>query len=263
MLMKDCDFSIIIPAYNNLELFKRALGSVLKQEKVSFEIIVVDDSINDDIETYVYIINQPSIRYYHNHPSKGAIANWNYGLSLAQGEYVEILHHDEALESENILSEVKQQFKMSQSTAVVANYQVFINGEAKKEPSIKRRLRSFFIKHSIFLFLANLLGPCACVFIKNSHKEFFDEKLRWFVDVEWYYRLLRKRKTNMLNPNFLISSIHGHQGQITETINIQSEAAKDARAISKKYHSFFINILLKINKLLNSSLSNRIIKYKR
>lgn len=248
--MKNLDFSIIIPAYNNLELFKRALGSVIKQKRVSFEIIVVDDSSNDDIEDYVSYIRLSSIRYYHNHPAKGAVANWNFGLSQAKGRYVEVLHHDEALANNDILWAIKQQFERTHCAAVIAHYQVLINGIAKHELAVKRLLSSSFIKHPVLLFLANLLGPCACVFIENRDIAHFDEHLRWFVDVDWYYRTLKEKKITILYRPFFISSIHGHQGQITESIDIQAEAERDACLIAEKYHSLFINILLLANKLL-------------
>lgn len=258
--MNDCDFSIIIPAYNNIDLFKRALESAFRQKNVSIEIIVVDDSINDDIENYIKNINKSYIRYYHNNPTKGAIPNWNYGLSLAKGKYIEVLHHDEALSNDNILSEVKHSFEMKQISSVVVNYEVLIDGHIKKEIFIKKLLRPYFCEHPTILFLANLLGPCACLFIKNDNVEFFDEKLRWFVDVDWYYRILRGKKTCTLNPHLFVSSIHGHTGQITASINIQSEAKKDAQVISKKYHSIYINLLLFINKSFENTLIKRIIK---
>ena len=228
--MYNLDFSIIIPTYNNLDLFKRAVDSVLMQKNISYEIIVVDDSTNNYIESHVKKTNQPPVRYYHNQPSKGAVANWNFGLSLAKGKYVEILHHDEALANEYILWKVK------------------------------KHLYTFFIKHPILLFLSNLLGPCACVFIENYKIDHFDEKLHWLVDVDWYYRIFKNRKISMLAPNLVIASIHGHKGQITKSLDIQTEVSKDTQIIVSKYHCFFINILLKTNKLLNKSLVKKIIK---
>lgn len=258
--MPRLDFTIIIPTYNNVELFKRAIDSVLIQKNVSYEIIVVDDSINNNIEDFVKKINQPHIKYYHNKPSKGAVANWNFGISLAKGKYIEVLHHDEALASEDILWEAKQLFETYHSSAVIANYKVLIGGGVKKEISIKKQFRAFFIKHPVLLFLSNLLGPCACVFIENGNVDYFDEKLHWLVDVDWYYRNLKDRKISMLAQNLFISSIHGHKGQITEELNIQAEASKDSQIIISKYQSLIINILLNTNKFINDSLIKRIIK---
>jgi glycosyltransferase involved in cell wall biosynthesis len=46
-------FSIIIPTYNQLPLLKRALESVLHQQGADYEVIVTDDSNNEDISTYI------------------------------------------------------------------------------------------------------------------------------------------------------------------------------------------------------------------
>ena len=49
--------SVCIPTYNNLELFKKCLNSVLVQEFKDYEIIVSDDSNNDEIEYYLNGLN--------------------------------------------------------------------------------------------------------------------------------------------------------------------------------------------------------------
>ena len=46
-------FCIIIPTYNQLPLLKRALESVLHQQGADYEVIVTDDSDNDEICTYI------------------------------------------------------------------------------------------------------------------------------------------------------------------------------------------------------------------
>ena len=49
--------SIILPTYNNLTLFKQALQGIQIQKGVRYEVIVVDDSSNNEIENYVRGIN--------------------------------------------------------------------------------------------------------------------------------------------------------------------------------------------------------------
>ena len=46
-------FTIIIPTYNNLDLFKSAYSSVCKQDFKDYEIVVVDDSEDSSISVYV------------------------------------------------------------------------------------------------------------------------------------------------------------------------------------------------------------------
>jgi glycosyltransferase involved in cell wall biosynthesis len=91
------NFCIIIPTYNNLLLTKEAIDSVRCQSVQDFNIIITDDSTNDDIRDYVDSISDQRIRYYANKPSLGPVRNWNRGLELADGKYVILLHHDEKM----------------------------------------------------------------------------------------------------------------------------------------------------------------------
>ena len=86
-------FTIVIPTYNNLDLFKSAYSSVCKQDFKDYEIIVVDDSDDSSIADYVSSLNNPILIYRHHVPSAGAVNNWNHGLQLASGKYVIVLHH--------------------------------------------------------------------------------------------------------------------------------------------------------------------------
>src|SRR5574344_1606580 len=87
--------SVIIPAYNNKESFLRAFNSILKQEYSDYEIIITDDSNNDDIGNFIADINSPKTRYFKNKTSLGAPGNWNEGIKHSNGEYLKILHHDD------------------------------------------------------------------------------------------------------------------------------------------------------------------------
>ena len=54
--------SIVLPTYNNLTLFKQALQGIRIQKDVRYELIVVDDSSNNEIENYVS--GKKNIKYY-------------------------------------------------------------------------------------------------------------------------------------------------------------------------------------------------------
>lgn len=223
-------FSVIIPTYNNLELFSRALDSVLCQNEQSFEVIVVDDSPTDLISIFVKSLSNSRIRYYHNRPSKGAVPNWNYGLSLCLGEYIILLHHDEAFVGRDYLKELRINAK--DKGVVVSNVVVYCNGQIKRNRIIKYCKRIVFAFPSLF-FLVNPIGPTACVCVKRDSLQSFNDNLVWLVDVEWYYRLFKTNKIAICDA--IISSIFGHNGQITKNINIKEEEAKDIVLIREDY----------------------------
>ena len=62
--MRDVVFSVIIPAYNRVDLLRRCLESLEQQTYTAFEVLVVDDCSNEDIRTVVEGIKLPSLFYY-------------------------------------------------------------------------------------------------------------------------------------------------------------------------------------------------------
>ena len=172
-------FSIVLPVFNNLELFRRALGSTLQQQGVEMEIIVTDDSTNTAIADYVASLNHPQLRYFHNQPGLGAVSNWNHGLSKAQGDYVILMHHDEAMTGEDYLQRV-QRLLDDGCDVVVSDVEVTINGNIKR-PHFTTAIKRFFFRHPSLLFFTNAVGPCACVAFKRELIQDFNNQLHWLV----------------------------------------------------------------------------------
>jgi len=222
--------SIIIPTYNNLELFKRAYQSVISQTEKDVEVIVVDDSSTNEIQDYC--LGLP-VLYRHNVPALGAVKNWNCGLRIAKGGYVILMHHDEAMKNVDFLSSVLAAFDKGYEI-VVSNIEVQIGGKVRKKGLSPVWLKRFFISHSHLLLVRNLIGPCACIAFKRDNLVFFDDKLKWQVDMEWYFRLLNNRKVVFLPDNW-VGSIHGHKGQITKNLDVSNQARLDSDYLCHKY----------------------------
>ena len=87
--------SICIPAYNNVNEVKRLLESIFLQSFKNYEIILTDDSTNDEISELIEQSDWKKIRYIHNPKPLGHIFNWNRALSEAKGEYVKIMFSDD------------------------------------------------------------------------------------------------------------------------------------------------------------------------
>ena len=77
-------FSIIIPAYNASKHIRRTLNSIKNQTFQNYEIIVICDSCEDDTAQIAreYTDKVYEVNYRHTG------LNRNYGLDLAQGDYV-------------------------------------------------------------------------------------------------------------------------------------------------------------------------------
>lgn len=88
-------FSIVIPAYNRMQELIRALRSCLLQSFSDFEVIVVDDGSEVDLERVALRFNDPRIRYTWQAHRGGAAAR-NTAISLATGQYIAFLDSDDA-----------------------------------------------------------------------------------------------------------------------------------------------------------------------
>lgn len=182
--------SVCIPAYNQIESFKRAFESVIFQEYFDYEIIVTDDSTNDDISNYLQSRDaSQAVRYYKNPERLGAPANWNRAISLATGKYIKILHHDDWLNSPSALQKFVAPLEINSDVALAfcAIQNVRIDGSSKvHRPPLKNRITNKGM--AINLLMGNWIGPPSSVIYRNSGNLRFDENLKWLVDIDFYIR---------------------------------------------------------------------------
>lgn len=95
MTSPDPVVSVIIPTYNQADLLRDALQSVLSQTFSSWEAIVIDNFSLDHTRETVLSFPDPRIRY-EQFSNNGVIAaSRNRGISLARGHYVAFLDSDD------------------------------------------------------------------------------------------------------------------------------------------------------------------------
>ncbi len=90
--------SVIIPNYNHAPDLKERIDSILLQTFQDFEIIVLDDNSTDDsrkiIEAYR---SHPKVKtiVYNEENSGNTFKQWDFGIGLAQGDYIWIAESDD------------------------------------------------------------------------------------------------------------------------------------------------------------------------
>lgn len=87
--------SVIIPTFNRYKELNRAINSVLKQTYQDFEIIVVDDGSEENIESVCLDFNDNRIRYFRNKIHSNANVARNIGTQNAKGEFIAMLDSDD------------------------------------------------------------------------------------------------------------------------------------------------------------------------
>lgn len=90
--------SIMIPTYNRPEMFVLTLESALSQTYPNVEVLVTDNSTNEDTANLMeYYKDEPRITYLRNREAKSKAENFAPFENLARGEYLQWLMDDDIL----------------------------------------------------------------------------------------------------------------------------------------------------------------------
>jgi glycosyltransferase involved in cell wall biosynthesis len=87
--------SVILTTYNRLRLLPRAIASVLAQDDVDFELIIVDDCSTDGTLSYLRTLTDPRIRVLATARNSGVASARNTGLNEARAEIFALLDDDD------------------------------------------------------------------------------------------------------------------------------------------------------------------------
>lgn len=97
--------SVIIPAYNSMMFLPRTLESVLKQTFQDYEVIVVNDGSQDDIEDWIKAIDDKRVRLI-SQLNQGQSAARNTGIKHSESEYIAFLDSDDLWEPQKLEKQV-------------------------------------------------------------------------------------------------------------------------------------------------------------
>lgn len=89
--------SVCIPSYNSAQFLPDAIDSALAQEFDDLEVIVSDDASSDETVEICGHYDDPRFRAFRSESRLGQAGNWNRCVELARGQYVILLHADDAL----------------------------------------------------------------------------------------------------------------------------------------------------------------------
>jgi glycosyltransferase involved in cell wall biosynthesis len=214
--MTESLISICIPAYKKPEYVVRAIQSILKQSYKKVEIIISDDSPNEDIKIAIQpYISDIDIKYYHNQPALKSPMNWNNALDKANGDYVMLLHQDDWLHDVHALEIYLHSFLSHPGVGFVfcKNTAIQPDGVVLNLQAIKSLLGNMVHKpHHILR--ANVIGPPSNVMLKRSIPIRYDENYIWLVDVDYYVQLLEAGNQYIYLDQHIVS-IGLHEDQTT------------------------------------------------
>jgi hypothetical protein len=178
--------SICIPAYEmglkGAEFLCRSLESIQCQSFTDYETIVSDHSCGRKIERLCSRFAK--VRYMKNPDRRGnSSANLNNAIDQAEGSHIKIIFQDDFLSDSDSLAHMIDGIG-NKAWLVHACWRTGIRGRNRFLPT-----RPHIPVDHKYLLERNTLGmPTAIMFKKCALR--FDERLRWLMDIEFYFRML-------------------------------------------------------------------------
>jgi glycosyltransferase involved in cell wall biosynthesis len=191
--------SVLIPTYNRVVELERAIKSVLNQTVSDFEIIVINDSNEEEpVQNLINRFRDQRIRYCTNKRSKGGSGARNTGLLQARGKYIALLDDDDEWMPKKLEAQLRRMNNLDSTWGgcycgfvrkVRLKWKVYIG---LKEGDIKKD------------YLLNKVPVCggSTLLLKRSALDanrFFDEELDRHQDTHFLIVFLRSYKLAFIN----------------------------------------------------------------
>ena len=228
---KDCSpwLSVLIPAYEYSAGVDRILEALASQQPVGVECIVRDDSLSDEVQQVVEarIRRQEvtTLTYVRSQDQNGAVDNWNALLAMAKGEYILLMHHDEAPLGPDFFAALRSElFADGDTDVLLLGCLVGLEYGSHLRCHMPAAVQSFLLRvmGSAYLLRRNFAGPPSVFVVRRSACLPFDNKLKWLVDVDWMNRCMRpKNLRSKVSRRCLVASLQRTGASITSTLGNQ------------------------------------------
>ena len=227
--------SIMIPTYNRPKFFEKTLKSALNQTYKNIEIIVNDNSTNDDTEMLMqkYLVDK-RIRYFRNYKAKSKEANFIPFEKQARGSLLQWCMDDDILAIKK-LEKMVPILRDNPKVTLVTSQRNFIDAEDNKIDDIELRykmeinddcigLTGNWVGYNTLTKSANFIGePSATLFRREDLKHHYwraeSKGLYTISDVAMWLELMEKG--NLVIFRDPLSSYRRHEeqeGQLPEVI---------------------------------------------
>lgn len=196
--------TICIPTYNNLDKLMALIDSIKIQTYKDYDIVITDNSEDEQIEKYVSSLIDEPITYLRHTTNIGPVLNWNKSLQMATGKYIKIMFADDWFSYPDSLE--KFVATIEKNTAVDFVFSGTWQMGEKEQYSRKISEENFcFIQKDIRnLYIGNYIGAPSATIFRNK-QIMFDDNLKWLVDLELYMRILKNGGTCIAISEPLVS----------------------------------------------------------
>ncbi len=226
--------SVVIPTYMRGDLLRRAIGSVVAQTCLDWELIVVDDASPDDsVTSVVAAFGDPRIRYIRHERNQGAPASRNTGIRAATGTYIALLDSDDEWLPEKLEVQLAL-FHDSSSDEIGVVVCNIISVRTLDDKIIGRRPNSIRpLSGNVYPALLGRrnMRPTSTILVKSAvldRDKLFDEKLESSQEYDLLVRLAKDHRFETAGQYLVL--MHHHEGARISTSEGRMSGMENALA---------------------------------
>lgn len=203
--------SVVIPAYNRVQLLPRALDSVLAQTCQATEIIVVDDGSDDGTEEMIYQ-QYPRVTYLRQ-AHTGVSTARNLGIRSARHDWIALLDSDDEWHPRK-LSVQTGMLAENPDYKLVHTDEIWIRNGRRVNPMKKHRKYGGYIFHHCLPLCA--ISPSSVLVHRDIFSDvgLFDESLPACEDYDLWLRICCKYPVLFTSQKLTIK-YGGHDDQLS------------------------------------------------
>jgi glycosyltransferase involved in cell wall biosynthesis len=226
--------SVCIPTYEmngmGATYLEKSFGVLAKQTLDGFEVIVSDQSLNDDIKELCEVWQgRLNLRHYWNRDGeRQASANTNHALKMARGAVHKVLFQDDFILSETALQEIFEAFDGLEAMWLLTGSGNTRDGQTIERPMVPHLTPKLH-------FGKNTVSSPSVLAIRASCEHQFDENLIWLMDVEFYARLWKNYGNPIILPETLVAN-RLHADQVSKSID-RAIQKRELDYVRKKFTS--------------------------
>jgi len=240
--------SVIIPVLNQEKYIKQSIDSVLSQKNCNFECIVVDGGSSDGTINILKKYQDKRL-IWKSEKDNGLSNAVNKGLKKASGNIVTFLGSDDYFYSNDVLHKIDKYFSSHpKSKCINANYCIVDSFGNKIQSYViwyKAILRNLPFQNFL-LGITNFIIQPATFWRRELMMEvgLFDENLKYCMDYDYWLRITKITKINMINSCVVNYRIHSNSNRGSSYKKLFVE---DIQVVRKYYKNWLVINLHKLH----------------
>jgi len=232
--------AIVIPAYDmhhqGVHFLRRALESFSKQKQIDFSqmmVVVSDHSVDFVIEEFLKGYQTPfQLHYVRNYTHFGNISqNLNHAIEFVlqngPASYIKVLFQDDYLLTDDYLAKILHITQETKPDAIITGATHSTDGKNCFNPIAPKN-------NPFLIFGQNTISSPSTLTLSRQvcEQERCDEDVRLFMDVDWYYRILKSYSSIVYAPDlFVVNGVW--DGQMQHQFDAQGFTQELAYVLSK------------------------------